>query len=87
MGSSMFGGWTGSRPMQDARDAVGELGDAARRGYEDAAHRAREAFDHAGDQFGDYKHSLEDMIVSHPVKAVAASLAVGVFLGWLIKRS
>lgn len=100
MGSPMFGGWTDSarRPMQDAREAMGEVGEAARRGYDDAAHRARqaygdvsdrarEAYDHVGDYIGPYRQSFEDAIVSNPVKAVGVSLAVGVFLGWLIKRS
>jgi ElaB/YqjD/DUF883 family membrane-anchored ribosome-binding protein len=35
---------------------------------------------------GPVQHSLEQAIVDHPVKAVGLSLALGVFLGWLIKR-
>lgn len=100
MGSQMSGGWAESarRPMSDAREALGEVGEAARRGYDDAAHRARqtyedvsgrarEAFDQVGDYVDPYRQTLEDAIVSNPVKAVGVSLAVGVLLGWLIKRS
>ena len=100
MGSQMFGGWTDSarKPMHDAREAMSEVGDAARRGYEDAAHRARqaygdvsdrarEAYDQVGDYIGPYRQTFEDAVVSNPVKAVGVSLAVGVLLGWLIKRS
>ena len=101
MGSQMFSGWAGNarRPMEEARQALGEVGDAARRGYDDAAHRARQAYGdvtgRARDVYGDvmdeyigpYRQSFEDAIVSNPVKAVGAALAVGVLLGWLIKRS
>jgi ElaB/YqjD/DUF883 family membrane-anchored ribosome-binding protein len=89
MGSQMFGGWTGSarESMRDAREAVGEAGDVARRGYDQAAHRARDAYEQASDYIDPYRQTFEDAIVSNPVKAVAASLAVGVLLGWLIKRS
>jgi ElaB/YqjD/DUF883 family membrane-anchored ribosome-binding protein len=34
-----------------------------------------------------YRRSLEQAIVDNPIKAVGVSLAIGVFLGWLIKRS
>ena len=89
MGSQMFGGWAENarRPMEDARQMIGEVGDAARRGYDDAAHRAREAYGDMEDYIGPYRQSFEDAIVSNPVKAVGAALAVGVLLGWLIKRS
>ena len=101
MGSQMFGGWAENarRPMEDARQALGEVGEAARRSYDDAAHRARQAYgdvsERARDAYGDvmddyigpYRQTFEDAIVSNPVKAVGAALAVGVLLGWLIKRS
>lgn len=93
MGSQMFGGWTGSArgTMNDAREAVGEMGEnvahQARQAYGDMAERARDAYEHASDYIDPYRQTFEDAIVSNPVKAVAASLAVGVLLGWLIKRS
>ena len=89
MGSQMFGGWAESarQPMENARHALGEAGEAALRGYDDAARQAREVYEQMDDVITPYRKSLEDAIVSNPVKAVGVSLAVGVFLGWLIKRS
>jgi ElaB/YqjD/DUF883 family membrane-anchored ribosome-binding protein len=74
--------------MADARQALGDVGEAARQTYGDVADRARDVYgDVMDDYVGPYKQSLEDAIVSNPVKAVGAALAVGVLLGWLIKRS
>lgn len=89
MGSQMFGGWAENarRPMTDARQAIGEVGDAARQAYGDVADRARDAYGEVEDYIGPYRQSFEDAIVTNPVKAVGAALAVGVLLGWLIKRS
>jgi ElaB/YqjD/DUF883 family membrane-anchored ribosome-binding protein len=89
MGSQMFGGWAGAarRPVEDARQALGDAGEAARRGYDDASRQARQAYDQIEDAIEPYRQTLEDAIVSNPVKAVGVSLAVGVLLGWLIKRS
>ena len=93
MGSQMFGGWAENarRPMEDARQMIGEVGDAAhraRQAYGDVADRARDAYgDVMDDYIGPYRQSFEDAVVSNPVKAVGAALAVGVLLGWLIKRS
>ncbi|MDG3008096.1 DUF883 family protein [Paludisphaera mucosa] len=89
MGSQSFGGWADSarQPVDTARQALGEAGEAARRGYDDASRQARQAYEQMEDAIGPYRQSLEDAIVSNPVKAVGVSLAVGVLLGWLIKRS
>lgn len=89
MGSSMFGGWAESarQPMENARHMLGDAEEAARRGYDDAARKAHHAYDHMEDVLSPYRQSFEDAIVSNPVKAVGVSLAVGVLLGWLIKRS
>ena len=35
---------------------------------------------------GPARHFLEQAIADHPVKAVGLSLAMGVLLGWFIKR-
>lgn len=89
MGSQMFGGWTGGarQPVESAREALGDVGETARRGFDDASRQARQAYDQMEDAIEPYRQSLEDAIVSNPVKAVGVSLAVGVLLGWLIKRS
>lgn len=93
MGSHMFGNWTGTArgAMHDAREAAGEMGEdvahRARQAYGDMSERARDAYEQASDYIDPYRQTFEDAIVSNPVKAVAASLAVGVLLGWLIKRS
>lgn len=85
----LFGGWTGSahKPMEEAREALGDLGKQAQHGFQDMSRSAQDAFGDMGDAITPYRRSLEDAIVSNPVKAVGVSLAVGVFLGWLIKRS
>ncbi len=89
MASPMFGGWAGSarQPVENAREALGDLGETARRGFDDAGRQARQAYEQVEDVIEPYRQSLEDAIVSNPVKAVGVSLAVGVLLGWLIKRS
>lgn len=85
------------RPLEEARHALGDVGSQARRAFGDASHQAREAFgemgsqarqafDEMGNAIGPYRHTLEDAIVAHPVKAVGLALALGVFLGWLTKR-
>lgn len=84
--------------MEGARETLGEVGDQARRGFHDMSDQARQGFqdmsrgaqrawDEMGEAAAPYQRSFEDAIASHPVKAIAASLAVGVLLGWLIKRS
>src|SRR6476660_360485 len=85
----LFGGWADSarQPMEDARQAFGDVSKQAQRGFEDMSRTARSAVDDMQDAIGPYRQSLEDAIVSNPVKAVGVSLAVGVLLGWLIKRS
>jgi ElaB/YqjD/DUF883 family membrane-anchored ribosome-binding protein len=85
----LFGGWTESarRPVEDARQAFGGVSRQAQRGYQDMSRSAREAVGDMQEAIGPYRQSLEDAIVANPVKAVGVSLAVGVFLGWLIKRS
>jgi ElaB/YqjD/DUF883 family membrane-anchored ribosome-binding protein len=47
---------------------------------------AQRAFDELRDVIEPVQRSLEQAIADHPVKAVALSLAMGVFLGWIIKR-
>jgi ElaB/YqjD/DUF883 family membrane-anchored ribosome-binding protein len=47
---------------------------------------ARRAFDEVRQAIGPVRHFLEQAISDHPVKAVGLSLAMGVLLGWLIKR-
>jgi len=85
----LFGGWADSarEPIEGARQAFGDVSKQAQRGFEDMSRSARGAVDDMQDAIGPYRQSLEDAIVSHPVKAVGVSLAVGVLLGWLIKRS
>jgi len=93
-------GWTaGARQtMEDAREALGEAGDQARRGFHEMSDQARRGFQDMGrgaqrawsemeETTEPYRRSFEDAISSNPVKAIAASLAVGVLIGWLIKRS
>ena len=63
------------RPLDEARHAIDEVSKEARHALEDVRHA-----------IGPVQHSLEQAIVDHPVKAVGLSLALGVFLGWLIKR-
>lgn len=89
MASPSFSGWAQSarQPVENARQAIGDAGEAARRGYDDAARQAREAYEHMDEMISPYRQSFEDAVVSNPVKAVGVSLAVGVLLGWLIKRS
>jgi ElaB/YqjD/DUF883 family membrane-anchored ribosome-binding protein len=85
----LFGGWADSarRPMEEARQAFGDVSQQAQRGFQDVSRSARGAVDDVQDAIDPYRQSLEDAIMSHPVKAVGVSLAVGVLLGWLIKRS
>jgi len=47
---------------------------------------ARRAFDEAREVIGPVRHFLEQAIADHPIQAVGLSLAMGVLLGWLIKR-
>jgi len=47
---------------------------------------ARRAFDEARQTIGPVRHFLEQAIADHPIPAVGLSLAMGVLLGWLIKR-
>lgn len=47
---------------------------------------ARRAFDEVRQTINPVRHFLEQAIADHPVKAVGISLALGVLLGWLIKR-
>jgi ElaB/YqjD/DUF883 family membrane-anchored ribosome-binding protein len=63
------------RPLEEARHASDEGCKEARQAVVDRRHA-----------IGPVQHSLEQAIVEHPVKAVGLSLALGVFLGWLIKR-
>jgi ElaB/YqjD/DUF883 family membrane-anchored ribosome-binding protein len=63
------------RPLEEARHAIDEVGQEARHALDEMRHA-----------IGPAQHSLEQAIVDHPVKAVGLSLAMGVFLGWLIKR-
>ncbi len=85
----LFGSWADSarRPMEDAREALGDVSKQAQRGFQDMSRSAQSALGEAGEVITPYRESLEDAIVSNPVKAVGMALAVGVFLGWLIKRS
>jgi len=55
---------------------------SVRRSLDEAQH----ALDELRDVIGPIQQSLERAIADHPIKAVALSLATGVFLGWLIKR-
>ena len=92
--------WTaGARQtMEDARDALGQAGDQARQGFHDMSDQARQGFHDMrrgaqrawgdmGDAAAPYRDSFESAVTSNPVKSVAVALAVGVMLGWLIKRS
>jgi len=85
----LFGGWADSarQPLEEARQAFGDVSKQAQRGFQDMSRSARGAVDDVQDAIGPYRQTLEDAIMSHPVKAVGVSLAVGVLLGWLIKRS
>jgi len=47
---------------------------------------ARRALDEVRQVIGPVRHFLEQAISDHPVKAVGVSLAMGVLLGWFIKR-
>jgi ElaB/YqjD/DUF883 family membrane-anchored ribosome-binding protein len=60
--------------------------DQARSALDEVSKEARHALGEMRDAIEPVQHSLEQAIVDHPVKAVAAALALGVFLGWLIKR-
>ena len=63
-------------PVQEARRALEEVGKEARHALGEIGHAIAPA-----------RLSLEQSIVAHPMRAVALSIAAGVFLGWLIKRS
>lgn len=84
--------------MEDARDALGDAGERARQGYHDVRDQARQgyrdmrrgaqrAWSDMEDAAGPYRDSFETAVSSNPLKAIVASLAVGVLVGWLIKRS
>ena len=47
---------------------------------------ARQTFDEVRRAIVPVRRILEHAISDHPVKAVGISLALGVLLGWLIKR-
>ncbi len=47
---------------------------------------ARRAFKEIREAINPVRHFLEQAIGDHPVQAVGVSLAMGVLLGWLIKR-
>jgi len=47
---------------------------------------ARRAFSEIGQTIGPIRHFVEQAIADHPIQAVGLSLAMGVLLGWLIKR-
>lgn len=83
------GSWTaGARQtMEGARDAMGRAGDQARQGFHDMRRGARRAWGEMEDRAAPYRDSFEGAIASNPIKSVAVALAVGVMLGWLIKRS
>jgi ElaB/YqjD/DUF883 family membrane-anchored ribosome-binding protein len=71
----------------NSHQLFGDVSRQAQRGFQDVSRSARGAVDDVQDAIEPYRQSLEDTIMSHPVKAVGVSLAVGVLLGWLIKRS
>jgi ElaB/YqjD/DUF883 family membrane-anchored ribosome-binding protein len=64
------------QPLQETRQAIGQVG-----------REARHALETARRSIGPARRSLEQTISAHPIKAVGFSLALGVFVGWLIKRS
>lgn len=86
---AFFENWskTVRQPMEGARQAFGDASRQAQRGLEDLSRSARNTIGDMQDAIGPYRRSLEEAIVSNPVKAIGASLAAGVLLGWLIKRS
>jgi len=47
---------------------------------------ARRALDEVRQTIGPVRQFLEQAIADHPVQAVGLSLAMGVLLGWFIKR-
>jgi ElaB/YqjD/DUF883 family membrane-anchored ribosome-binding protein len=63
------------RPLEEARSAIDEV-----------SKEARHALDEMRHAIGPVQDSLGQAIADHPIKAVGVSLAIGVFLGWLIKR-
>lgn len=40
----------------------------------------------AGAQATPLRHQVEDWIAEHPVASIAAAVAIGAFVGWMIKR-
>jgi len=70
-----------------ARQGFHDMSDQARQGFHDMRRGAQRAWGEMEDAAAPYRDSFEHAVTSNPVKAVAVSLAVGVMLGWLIKRS
>ncbi len=56
----------------------------------DLADEARQVLDQAGqqvrDRFGDLEEMVESWVKTRPGLTLGAALAVGVMIGWLIKR-
>lgn len=78
----------GFHEMTDqARQGFHDMSDQARQGFHDMRRGAQRAWGEMEDAAAPYRDSFEHAVTSNPVKAVAVSLAVGVMLGWLIKRS
>lgn len=78
----------GYHEMADqARQGYHDIRDQARRGYRDMSRGAQRAWSDMEDAAGPYRDSFESAVSSNPLKAIVASLAVGVLVGWLIKRS
>ena len=69
--------WTDSvkRPLDEARRAIDHFGGEAGHALGDLK-----------DRIGPVQESFEQVVSENPLKAIGLSLAIGVFLGWLIKR-
>lgn len=78
MESNRTSAWSESlkHPVAEAQQAFGEVG-----------REAQHALDQLGEAVAPVRKSLEQAVVTHPIRAIGISLAVGVILGWLIKRS
>ena len=64
------------RPVAEARHVL-----------EEVSREARHALGELGQAGAPVRKSVEEAVVAHPIKAIGISLAVGVLLGWLFKRS
>ncbi len=71
-----WGDGLGGGRLQNARDAITEVGKDAQQAMLDV-----------GRAVGPLRNSLEQTITAHPLKSILVALAAGVILGWLIKRS